>query len=198
MTSNTATARKRTTKEAKRSNLRWNMDVLEGILFNAGPKIPLEERDVLTELANAAVEYLTGKEGQLGYGGAFDNNVEIRVEKYFKMMLESKKGEFTPTIGKAIDQILACTFQSDWDSAWLESGLHLIFELIRSKELRCGGCSYTNAFSLSESTRSKISYSVLSEFPVDELMEIKELGKLMQKYIARDLAAVERQSIRNL
>ena len=181
-------------------------NVLDVILFNAGQYIPLQQEDVLAELANASVEYATGQEGKLGYGGPEDLGFEARVHKYFKLALRDAKQGFTWRVGKAIEWLLDYTLPSgNGDCA--EANMYAIFKAIKNRgtwfedepnEETPDEEPNGKVFGLSETTRSKIEYQVMFQFYTEELIELKEIGKLMQKYITRDLAAVERQRIRNI
>ncbi len=161
------------------------------------PRLPTIEQYILAELVNAAVEYSTGKKGEidyrelnfsLGYRGAY----ECRAWDYYNKQLSGAEKP-CPEIRRAIDDLLEPHFVSPGGPCdpYYNTDLYLCW-----KGFAGGGiCNVVmqSSFSLDEETLRKIKRETLPSLPKQEMRDdCLSIGLLMRKYVQEDLKEIKK------
>lgn len=186
----------------------YRTGILEAILYhstkNGNATLPTIEALIHREIVDAAVEYITGKKstyqppgrmlqwgtkpnGEPNYRWHHDLNLEKQMWNYFQENLRKSKNKVNPKIEKALIKILEPYYGRDeTGDGEYDSELNFLFK-------RLGICDVImrSTFSLPLNTINHVKKDILPNLSESERKNVSTIGKLMKKYVKRDLAYIK-------
>lgn len=165
---------------------RYQVNAFNTILFFASEEgtkpIPNSEREILLEIAAAVTEYLGGNVGNI------PQPIHIPINDYWwqtlnrvaEEALKQNSKRLNPALVEMLSNLLKVGWEHDHGESWWESSIrwHLMF----------GQRGMDKVFYLTVPEVQGVRENIQKTLDTDTVEHCKQIGTLMRKYIARDLA----------
>lgn len=166
----------------------YAMKVFDLLLFYASEEgrkpLPKKEHYLVLELTAALREYLMSDGESVLQASDFTPMIDnwIRnANQDSREALDQGGGKMNPALVQVLREFSHIEWQHDYGESWWQSGMR--FELSRVYK---GG--YDKTFCLTVPFVEKVKQNIVRNLDADTVNHCREIGKLMRKYIDRDLA----------
>lgn len=162
--------------------------------------IPDFEELVLGELASATLEHLTEQPNQIDYRELYNHHTSVgrgyehALWKAFNEHIGSSKKSLSPRIQRAISQLMEPEVV-DPDGPDRPYTITMLYTTLRGDGLG-GIIPFTLprvlSYSMPKKQIERIRTEMASNFSEDEIKDITEIGRLMRKYIDKDMESIDK------